>query len=323
LYSAQLFGILAITPAGSAQDVRDPGGIMSSSPQRTSESAGTKKALFIDADPEVRAMLVNILDPLLWSVRHAPDNKAALVLAQAAHFDLILTSEKTPGKEDVELLRRIRRMRPHTRLIILAEESTPTEIIAAMREHAFSYFSRPFSLSALADMVHAAADGPCWDDGIEVLSATPDWIRLAASCDMKTAERLLQFMHEIADLPEAEADAVAMAFREILMNAIEHGGRFRADQYVEISYVRAKHMVMCRVKDPGEGFTLDEIDHAAVANPEGDPARHVAYREAKGLRPGGYGVLLAQKLVDELIYDQKGNDVLLVKYLDVSPIENL
>jgi DNA-binding NarL/FixJ family response regulator len=296
---------------------------MSSSPHLASETPGTKKALFIDADPEVRVMLVNILDPLEWSVRHAADNKAALALAQAGHFDFILTSEKTSGKEDVELLRRIRRVRPHTRLIILTEESTPVEVIAAMREHAFSYFSKPFSLSSLADAVHAASDGPSWDDGIEVLSATPDWIRLAARCDMNTADRLIQFMHEIADLREREADAVGMAFRELLMNAIEHGGHFRADQYVEISYVRAKHMVMCRVKDPGEGFTLDEIDHAAIANPQEDPARHIAYREAKGLRPGGYGVLLAQKLVDELIYDQKGNDVMLIKYLDVAPLENL
>jgi DNA-binding NarL/FixJ family response regulator len=315
--------MLHITPVGSVQNDRDQGEIMSSSPHLTREAPDTKKALFIDADPEIRAMLANILDPLAWSVRHAPDNKAALTLAQATHFDLILTSEKTSSNEDIQLLGRIRSVRPHTRVIILTEEGTPSDIIAAMREHAFSYFSRPFSLASLADMVHAAADGPCWDDGIEVLSATPDWIRLAASCDMKTAERLIQFMHEIADLPEAEANAVAMAFREILMNAIEHGGRFRADQYVEISYVRAKHMVMCRVKDPGEGFTLDEIDHAAVANPEGDPARHIAYREAKGLRPGGYGVLLAQKLVDELIYDQKGNDVMLVKYLDVAPLERL
>src|SRR5580658_3609703 len=184
-------------------------------------------------------------------------------------------------------------------------------------------FSKPFSLATLADMVLTAAEEPCWDDGIEIISATPDWIHLAARCDLKTAERLIQFMREIADLPERESDAVAFAFREILMNAIEYGGNFSSDQYVEISYVRAKHMVMCRVKDPGEGFTLDEIDHAAVANPEGEPARHVTYRDAKGLRPGGYGVLLAQKLVDELIYDQKGNDVLLVKYIDVAPIENL
>jgi CheY-like chemotaxis protein len=291
------------------------------SPHLAGQASAQRRALFIDADPQVRAMLVDILDPLVWNVQHAPDNKTALALATATHFDLILTGEKTSGKEDVELLRRIRSVRPHTRLIILTEESTPADVVASMRERAFSYFSRPFSLPSLASMVLTAAEKPCWDDGIEIVSARPEWIRLLARCDLNTADRLVQFIHEIADLPEPEGDAVAMAFREILMNAIEHGGRFCPDQYVEISYVRAKHMVMCRVKDPGEGFTLDEIKHAAIADPLGDPAGHIAYREAKGMRPGGYGVLLAQKLVDELIYGEKGNEVLLIKYLDVLPIE--
>jgi CheY-like chemotaxis protein len=299
--------------------VFDPDGTVSASAHRGTQPSEQRKALFIDADPEIRATLANILDPLVWNVRHAADNKAALALAGDSHFDLILTSEKTSGREDVELLRRIRNTSPHTRLIILTDESTPADAIAAMRSHAFSYFSRPFSLASLTDMVVNAAEEPCWDDGIEVKAATPEWIRLLARCDLKTADRLIQFMHEIGDLPEPESDSVAAAFREILMNAIEYGGHFRPDQYVEISYVRAKHMVMCRVKDPGEGFTLDEIEHAAIASPHDDPFRHLEHRDAKGLRPGGYGVLLAQKLVDELIYSEKGNDVLLVKYINAAP----
>lgn len=103
------------------------------------------------------------------------------------------------------------------------------------------------------------------------------------------------------------------------MNAIEHGAHFNPSEFVEISYIRSRHMVMCRVKDPGEGFSLDQIRHSALANPPEDPIRHAAYREEHGLRPGGYGVLVAKELVDELIYDEKGNDVLLIKYLDQSP----
>lgn len=277
-----------------------------------------KKALFIDADPEVRALIQNILDPKVWNIQHAPNNKAALALVQAAPFDLVLTSDKTSGREDIELLRKIRMVRPHTRLIILADESAPSYVIDSMRERAFSYFSRPFSFNALVDMVQNAIEGPCWDDGIEVISATPEWIRVLARCDLKTADRLIQFLHEIADLPEEEGNSVAMASREILLNAMEYGGRFQPDQWVEISYVRARHMVVCRVKDPGEGFSLDEIEHAAVANPDDDPVRHATVRDAKGMRPGGYGVLLAQKMVDELIYSEKGNEVLLVKYLPVN-----
>ncbi len=74
-------------------------------------------------------------------------------------------------------------------------------------------------------------------------------------------------------------------------------------------------MVTCRIADPGPGFKLDDIPHAAVANPADDPVRHMAVREEQGLRPGGFGILLAQQLVDQLIYGEDGNEVLLVKYL--------
>lgn len=195
-------------------------------------------------------------------------------------------------------------------------ESTPADVIDAMRAGAFSYFSTPFSPASFMEMVQLATEGPCWDDGIEITSATPEWIRLAARCDRKTADRLLQFFHEIVDLPDPERNDVAMAFREILLNAIEHGGHFDAAQYVEISYIRARHLVICRVKDPGEGFSLDEIQHAAIANPPDDPIRHQAFRDAQGLRPGGFGLFLTQHLVDEVIYSEKGNEVLLITYLN-------
>jgi anti-sigma regulatory factor (Ser/Thr protein kinase)/ActR/RegA family two-component response regulator len=251
-----------------------------------------------------------------WNIEHVESNLAALPRVSARPYDLVITSEKTSGKTDLELLRKIRQVRPHTRLIILTNQSTPQDVIASMRERAFSYFSTPISLSSLAEMLRLVTDGPCWDDGIEVVSATPAWIRLLARCDKKTADRLIQFLHEIIDLPEVEKHDVASAFREMLLNAIEHGGRFDPTQYVEISYVRARHMVVCRVKDPGEGFSLEEIQHAAVANPPGDPLRHQFYRDEMGLRPGGFGVLLTRHLVDELIYGEKGNEVLLIKYLN-------
>jgi anti-sigma regulatory factor (Ser/Thr protein kinase)/CheY-like chemotaxis protein len=288
---------------------------MGTPPKIESVPLRLKRALFIDADPEIREMLRDILDPRRWSVRHAANNLAALELVKQSAFDLIITSDKTSGRDDVELLRKIRMVRAHTRVIILADQSAPSYVIDSMRERAFSYFSRPFSLTSLAEMVQMAAEGPAWDDGIEVKSATPEWIRILARCDVPTADRLIQFLQEIGDLPEVEGNAVATACREILLNAMEYGGKFQPDQWVEISFVRARHMVMCRVKDPGEGFTLDEIEHAAIANPDEDPIRHVTARDAKGLRPGGYGVLLAKKLVDELIYSEKGNEVLLVKYM--------
>jgi len=292
---------------------------MSALPNSSLRPIAVRTALLVGEDSEVERQLRGILEAGLWSIRSAATNKAALAMAQNKNFDLIVTGEKTSGREDIELLRKLRRIRPHTRLIILADESTPADVIASMREHVFSYFSKPFSPGSLAVMVKLAIEDPCWDDGIEVISATPEWIRLTARCDLETADRVLQFLEEIAELPDPEKGAVAVAFREMLTNAIEHGGHLDPAKEVEISYLRARHMVSCRISDPGEGFTLDEIPHAAIANPTDDPLRHVDYRTALGMRPGGYGVLLAQRLVDELVYNEQGNEVMLVKYLDLEP----
>lgn len=274
-----------------------------------------RDALVVDADHDLKALLSNILKPHIWAMHYVSSNRAALKAVKRKAFELIITSEKTSGKEDIELLAKVRLLRPHTRLIVLAEEGTPEEALAAMRNHAFSFFSKPYSMERLGQMIEMASAVPTWDDGIEVYSATPEWIRLDVRCQVRTAERLLQFMKEITDLPETEREEVGLAFRELLLNAMEHGGGFDPRKYVGVEYVRAQRMISCQISDPGAGFTLDEIDHAAVANPPEDPIRHVKVRDQAGLRPGGFGILLAKNLVDQVMYSERGNEVLLVKYL--------
>jgi anti-sigma regulatory factor (Ser/Thr protein kinase) len=170
-------------------------------------------------------------------------------------------------------------------------------------------------------MVRIAMTEHCWDDGIEVISATPKWIRLFARCTMDTADRLIQFLRQ-ADLPCAEREEIAVATHEILLNAMEHGGHFDPNSYVEIGYLRMKHMIACRVKDPGKGFSFQDLHHAAINTSPAELFAHMAVREEQGRRSGGFGILLASKLVDELIYGEHGDDVVLVKYLYPESIRN-
>ena len=279
-----------------------------------SSTVKRKKLLLVDPDPDVDNLLDQIVTNDGWDIERAPDNETALLLVRAGPFDLVITGQKTSGREDVDLLRKIRTIRPHVRMIILSESSTPEDVIASLRENAFSFFRPPFDRVLLADMVHQAVSEPCWDDGIEILSATPNWIRLMARCTLVTAGRLVQFLRQ-ADLPEAEKEDLAVAAHEMLLNAMEHGGKFDPNHYVEIDYLRTRRAVACRVKDPGQGFSFEELSHAAVGSSPEDFLSHMAVREDKGLRPGGFGIMLAQKLVDELIYDEHGNDVILIKYL--------
>src|SRR5271165_1926357 len=164
-------------------------------------SYNSRTALLIGDDPEVKSALSTVLTPEGWKLEQSSTLDKALVMAKSRRFDLIVTSRETSGNQDVEFLRRLRRVRPHTRIIILTDDSTPTDVIASMREHAFGYLSKGFSVETLAETVRTVLETPTWDDGIEIMSATPKLITLAVRCTMVAAERLLQFMREITDLP--------------------------------------------------------------------------------------------------------------------------
>jgi DNA-binding NarL/FixJ family response regulator len=279
-------------------------------PQRT--------VLVVDPSPGVNAMLARVLREGGWKIERAVDNKTVLSLVRERPVDLIITGQKTREREDVELLREIRKVRPQVRMIILTDESTPAEVIDAVRAGVFSYLCPPYTKGGLTDMVHLAMAGSARDDDIEIVSATPTWVRLIVRCNLVTADRLLQFLRAGSTLSEEEKEDVISAFREILLNAMEYGGRFDPSQYVEVGFFRGRHVMICRVKDPGEGFALEEVRHAAFNSSPEDLLSHVAVREEQGLRPGGFGVMLAKKLVDEVVYGEGGNDVLLVKYVNLS-----
>jgi anti-sigma regulatory factor (Ser/Thr protein kinase)/ActR/RegA family two-component response regulator len=251
-----------------------------------------------------------------WKLERARDDQHGLALVEKFAFDLVITDTAGSGQEDVELLRKLRLIRPHTRLIIATSNGRPADVIAAIRAGAFSYFTKPLSTAALEEVLQLAVQTPAWDDAIEVLSGTDAWIRLSVRCDVSTANRLQQFVREFLDLPEDDEEKVAGASREMLLNAMEHGGKFDPERRIEISYLRARHVVLIRIKDPGEGFSLKENLDTAANNPPGDPMRHLKHRTEQGIRPGGYGILLARNLVDELFYGEKGNDVLLIKYIN-------
>ena len=78
-----------------------------------------RNVLLIRGSREIDQQLEELFDRDVWKLSYAHENATALELATAEAFDLIVTSARTTGGEDVELLRRLRMVRPHTRLIIL------------------------------------------------------------------------------------------------------------------------------------------------------------------------------------------------------------
>jgi anti-sigma regulatory factor (Ser/Thr protein kinase) len=188
-------------------------------------------------------------------------------------------------------------------------------VIEALRKRAFACFSAPFEAGEIADMVARAAEADQWKDGIEVVSATPDWIAVRVNCRLLSAERLVNFLTELrSDVPEAPRDDFMIAFREVLVNAMEHGGHFDPNQVVEVVAVRTARTLVFHLRDPGPGFDVAALPHAALTQPD-DPVAISKKRAEEGLRPGGFGLLLAREIVDEMIHNERANEVILIKHL--------
>jgi anti-sigma regulatory factor (Ser/Thr protein kinase) len=234
-------------------------------------------------------------------------------------FGVVITSPDSALDEDLALLEEMRAIRPGVKCIVLASHSTPDEVIAALRARVFACFTPPFDAYDIASLARRAATDSQWRDDIHVLSARPGWVSVRVNCRLVNAERLLSFAKELsAQLPEDTRQDMIQALREILMNAMEHGAAFNPEQVVEVTSIRTERAMVFYVRDPGAGFRRESLTHAAIANSSDDPAAHIMLRDQEGMRPGGYGLLVAGGTVDELIYSEVGNEVVLIKYLDAA-----
>lgn len=150
-----------------------------------------------------------------------------------------------------------------------------------------------------------------------MLSSDPNWICLRIAPDLALKQRVADFFRsQLDDLPGDLCDKLALAVEELIGNSIEHGCTVSPACAVDLSCLRTTRFLLFEIRDAGPGFSLNSIPHAAFSNPPEDPLRHAEYRSQMGLRPGGFGILLVKQIADELIYNEHGNAVALIKYLD-------
>jgi CheY-like chemotaxis protein/anti-sigma regulatory factor (Ser/Thr protein kinase) len=274
--------------------------------------------LVVDDDRAFRHVIATLLQKAGYTTDQTGDGADALARLDRTAVDLMLLDIGLPGLNGLEVLAAIRRGNRHPRVVMLTADDTPDALLEAMRGQADRFVRKPVAPGRVIDVVkEVLATAPATALPIEVVSARPEWVELVAPCSLDVADRIQEFvLHLDADLPEDVRESMAQAFRELLSNAIEWGGRLDPTQKVRISCLRLKRLRLYRIADPGDGFDIDQLSHAAVSNPADDPLEHARVREAQGLRPGGLGLLMSKALVDEVIYNQKRNEVVLVKYLD-------
>jgi CheY-like chemotaxis protein len=281
-------------------------------------AAATPRVLVVDDDGAFRHALASLLDQAGYRTEQATDGADALQKLQQQSADVLLLDIGLPGMSGLDVLARARTLQGAPRVVMMTADDTPEPLLRAFREQADRFIRKPFPPRRIVEVVKdALAASATANLPIEVVSASPEWLEILVPCTLEAGRRVREFVMQLdAKLADDVRESVAQALGELLTNAIEWGGRLDPTQKVRISCLRARRMLLYRIADPGDGFDISQLAHAAISNPDDDPMAHDRVREEMGLRPGGLGLVMTQAIVDDLIYNEKRNEVVLIKYLD-------
>jgi CheY-like chemotaxis protein/anti-sigma regulatory factor (Ser/Thr protein kinase) len=238
---------------------------------RSAPAEPAPRTLLVVVDhQEVRELVQALLADTEWIVDCVEKGEDALARLEVCAYDLILTDVLMPGMDGLTLLRRVRERHPGAHIVVMTVKNTPEHILGSLRREAASYMNKPLFRDTLITTLETALSTQLNPGDIKIFSDRPHWISLQVACRLATANRLAEFMRELlANLNPKEREQIAAAFRELLLNAVEHGGHLDPEQTVDLSYIRTAGRIFSYIRDSGEGFSVDNLEHSAIANTSG------------------------------------------------------
>jgi len=130
-----------------------------------------------------------------------------------------------------------------------------------------------------------------------LLAATvviPSELSAARQAETKLLQEVAKYRYS-----DSSVFAIKLAVEEAINNAIKHGNKLDASKVVRITYDVGPDQAAVTITDQGEGF-----DPATLADPTADENLE---------KPTGRGVMLMRAYMDEVRFNDKGNQVHLVK----------
>jgi DNA-binding response OmpR family regulator len=117
-----------------------------------------KSILIVDDEKNIRLTLSQALKALKVETDTAANGEEALAKLKEKEFCLILLDLKMPGMDGMEVLRRVREIRPDIRVIILTAYGTIESAVEAMRLGATDFIQKPFSADEIRELVSRVMD---------------------------------------------------------------------------------------------------------------------------------------------------------------------
>ncbi len=120
--------------------------------------AGKARIVVIDDEVNAAAALEALLEQDGYDVERAPDGRAGLQLLERHDPDVVLTDLRMPGMDGLELLGRIKELRPDAMVIVMTAYGTVKTAVQAMRLGAEDYLGKPIDVEELEVVVEKALE---------------------------------------------------------------------------------------------------------------------------------------------------------------------
>jgi two-component system, OmpR family, response regulator len=226
--------------------------------------------------------------------------------------DLILLDLMLPGTDGYTICEQLKLSRDTNLIpiVMVTALADPADRSRGLEVGANHYLAKPFSAAALQAAIASAVARV--DDLTR--SGTEGEIHFRLKSDTQHLDQLNQMLGSMflfSGLTQPQVKQLATAVRELGTNAIEWGHRKQRDRIVDVVYRIDPEKVTIVIRDSGPGFNPKQLPHAAK---EDDPIGHMEVRESLGLREGGFGIMMSRGLVDQMSYNDAGNEVTLIKY---------
>jgi DNA-binding response OmpR family regulator len=268
-------------------------------------------ALIVEDHPEQADLVARILRMRDYHSILAEDGEAGLRLARERHPDVMLLDLMLPDINGFDVCRRLR-TDPATRLIPVVMLTALNDVqhrVHGFRVGANAYVTKPYGVEDLFEAISAAR---AWRTSMEQRALQGE-IHVELNSEITLLKDLNDFLMLVCESTPLQQDQVIQirqAVMEMAHNAIEWGNLHQNDRLVNITYRIHDDRLEIVVQDQGPGFDRSQLPHAAVPD---DPFSHLDVREKLGLRAGGFGLLICQGMVDEMSYNDTGNEVTLIK----------
>jgi DNA-binding response OmpR family regulator len=268
-------------------------------------------ALIVEDDPDQAEMAARLLRYRQFDSSIAGTGTLGLEMARSLRPDVILLDLMLPDTTGFDVCRALRGDRetmltPVVMLTALGDDRNRTR---GFRVGANAYVGKPYGAE---ELFQAIAEAREWRVRMEARDIRGE-IHVQLDSEVPFLQEVNEFLMRItlsSPFTHEQVLALRQALLEMGQNAIEWGNRHQSDRLVDITYRIYHDRVEIVIRDQGSGFDRSKLPHAANAE---NPIAHMGIREKLGLREGGFGLLITNGMVDEMSYNDSGNEVTLIK----------